>query len=271
MACVRAALDRNGIIDDPYARMLLTVEMRAVLRALSLPGLHRLTSTPFFAALATRVAFFDREVQRALDHGIGQIVVLGAGYDTRAWRFERPGATFIEVDHPDTQQAKRQRAAACPTQPSYVAADLRDPLAPRLEPPAFDSARPALFVIEGVTMYLDEAEVAGLLTQVRDLAGPGSRLAVNFAAPRARRSAPRWLARAGGEPQRLFTTVTQAAQLVRGAGWQEVHGDSLRDVAGDVLGEAAGPLPIERISGDAAVVTATSAVTFGKGGNCHTP
>ena len=247
------------MIDDPYTHMLLTREMRAALRALSLQGLRQLRSTTFFAALATRVAFFDQEVQRALDDSIRQIVVLGAGFDTRAWRFERPGATFVEVDHPDTQHAKRRRAAACRTQPSYVAADLRDPLAPRLVPPIFDPAQPALFVIEGVTMYLDKADVASLLTQVHDLAGTGSRLAVNFAAPRARRSPLRWLARAGGEPQRLFTTVTQAAQLVRDAGWQEVRSTSLREAARDVLGEAARQLPIERISNDAAVVTATHA------------
>ena len=62
--------------------------------------------------LALRVAYLDRLVGLAVDRlSIRQVVILGAGYDTRAARLPRAGVTFFEVDHPATQAAKRERLA----------------------------------------------------------------------------------------------------------------------------------------------------------------
>ena len=123
--------------------------------------------SPFLAALAARIVFFDREVGAALDDGISQVVIIGAGYDARAWRFARPGVAFYEVDHPATQSEKIDRAP--PGGPTYVAVDLSvDPLVDTLAASGFDIGRPALFVIEGVTMYLTDAMVRRLLSQLAE-------------------------------------------------------------------------------------------------------
>lgn len=81
---------------------MLTPSMRAAAETLKrLP--RRLTDTAFYAGLATRTLAIDRELERALDDGIAQVVIIGAGYDSRAWRLARDGVRFIEVDHPATQ------------------------------------------------------------------------------------------------------------------------------------------------------------------------
>ena len=62
---------------------------------------------PMETWLALRVAYLDRLVGLAVDQlSIRQVVILGAGYDTRAARLPRAGVTFFEVDHPATQAQK---------------------------------------------------------------------------------------------------------------------------------------------------------------------
>ena len=76
--------------------------------------------------LALRVAYLDRLVGLAVDRlSIRQVVILGAGYDTRAARLPRAGVRFFEVDHPATQAAKRERLAQLDGYP-VDAATLRD-------------------------------------------------------------------------------------------------------------------------------------------------
>src|SRR5438876_158858 len=90
VAQVRAVLADKGVIDDPYAFAMLSIGMKAAEAAMARPPLERRTNSPFFASLAARTLFFDREVASALDGGIRQVVIIGAGCDSRAWRFARP-------------------------------------------------------------------------------------------------------------------------------------------------------------------------------------
>ena len=64
------------------------------------------------ARLAARTRFFDEQVLAALDRGIRQVVIAGAGYDDRALRFRSPGVRYFELDHPATQADKRRLLAA---------------------------------------------------------------------------------------------------------------------------------------------------------------
>src|SRR4029450_5111549 len=68
--------------------------------------------SPSFAFLAARTVFFDQAVARALDEGVRQVVIAGAGHDSRTGRGARPAGGFFEVDHPATQVDKRRRAPA---------------------------------------------------------------------------------------------------------------------------------------------------------------
>ena len=61
--------------------------------------------------IRARTVFFDDAVLDAIDRGVKQVVILGAGYDGRALRFRTPGVQFFEVDHPATQVDKLRRLA----------------------------------------------------------------------------------------------------------------------------------------------------------------
>jgi len=128
--------------------------------------------TPMARYLAARTAFFDRAV---VGWDGPQVVALGAGYDGRSLRYDRP--RWWELDHPATSADKLARLDRLGIRPAaeHVAADfLTDPLVL----PAHDPAAPTLFLCEGVLAYLPAAAVARLLTWAASVAGPGSRLAV---------------------------------------------------------------------------------------------
>jgi methyltransferase (TIGR00027 family) len=113
-----------------------------------------------------RKRWLETAVRAALDRGVRQVVVLGAGFDTLACRLqgERPDVCFIELDHPATQAPKRT-ALGDATELAFLAADLAtDSPADVLRAcPAFAADKPTLFIAEGLLMYFPEKRVAELL------------------------------------------------------------------------------------------------------------
>lgn len=177
-----------------------------------------------------RTAYVDDAVAGAAGLGIEQVVILGAGYDSRAARLARPRLRFFEVDHPVTQAAKRAamlRTRLDPTAvPVMVAVDFAaDDLEARLREAGFRADRPALFVWEGVTMFLRRPAVESTLAAIARLAAPGSRLVADFNYPRKGTLGCR-AAKGLGEPCRFAIAPDQAAVLL-GA-----HGLTVVDVAG---------------------------------------
>jgi len=113
--------------------------------------------------------FFDDEVRRAAEGGVGQVVVIGAGYDSRAWRFARPSLRFFEVDHPATQAAKRL-AIDERRNLDFIAADLAEErLQDALAGGAYRRDASSVFVIEGLLMYLTDAQIAVLFAAIAEL------------------------------------------------------------------------------------------------------
>jgi methyltransferase (TIGR00027 family) len=118
-----------------------------------------------------RVKHIDAILGAELDAGISQLVILGAGYDTRAYRFADAlrGVRVYEVDHPLTAALKRRKVirllGALPSHVSYVDADFqRDDTAECLAVHEYDPTRPTLVILSGVTHYLPEPAVSALLT-----------------------------------------------------------------------------------------------------------
>jgi methyltransferase (TIGR00027 family) len=211
-----------GVIDDPVANRMLPPGWPLVARMLRAPGARRLGASTF-AYLAARTLFYDSFVQDAVRDGIRQVVVVAAGYDSRASRFARPGVDFYEIDLPPTQADKRLRApdgAAI-----YVPADVTEPaMVDELTGAGFVAQRPTAFTVEGLTMYLSEHDVRMLLRRLADLGGPGSRLAVNFGVGFERQGSDRGrMARqvmtAGGEQFRFRMRPEHATEFLARAGW----------------------------------------------------
>jgi len=168
---VRAHLTWVGVLDDPWAETMLRPRWRVMGHAMRRWPLTRYARSAAFSFLAARTLFFDDTVTGALDAGVHQVAVIGAGYDSRAWRLARPSVRCFEVDHPATQRDKRLRAPG--GGPTYVAADLsRDSLAQVLPTAGFEPGVASVFVVEGLTMYLPERTVIAMLSTLAELSGP---------------------------------------------------------------------------------------------------
>ncbi len=184
--------------------------------------------------LGARTRFFDAATLAAIEAGVEQVVIVGAGYDGRALRFRQPGVRFFEVDHPTTQGDKRRRVERLGIAAdgiSYVAHDLtHGGLSEALAPAGHDAARPSLFICEGLLLYLARPVAEELMRGLRGCAGPGSRLALSAhernpeAGPvgRARTAAQRALLAAIREPRRSLFEPGELSGLLERAGWSVV-------------------------------------------------
>jgi methyltransferase (TIGR00027 family) len=178
--------------------------------------------------LAARTAFFDRVVLGAVDRGVRQVVVGAAGYDGRAFRYAKPGVRWFEVDHPATQRDKLARLGRLGIDASrvrFVGADFRtDPVAELLLGAGLDPGSAALFLLEGVAVYLEPAVLSSLLAQLRQVAAPGSRMAISVSLSldhdRAARARFEASVAAMGEPARSTFDAEEAEALLARAGWQ---------------------------------------------------
>jgi len=187
-------------IRDPLVADLLPRPDRVVVRAARAVALPR-PAVGLVAHAALRMHAMDRAVDEALeavdaldDVGAGDavggaardramVVILGAGFDTRAWRLPGvAGRRVVEVDRAATQAAKRGRLSALPApvaDVSFVAADLRtDDLADVLDRAGQDSGRPLVWVWEAVVPYLPAAAVDATLAELARRSPAGSRLLV---------------------------------------------------------------------------------------------
>ena len=163
-------LDHPVVFADPLALAILGPEAEAALRAdPKSAGTSRIA--PYLRAfLAARGRFAEEELARAVERGVGQYVVLGAGLDTFAFRNPySPGALQVyEVDHPATQAWKRQRLAeagiAVPPDLMFAPLDFQDrTLGDGLAAAGFDPGRSAFFSWLGVSMYLTPQAVIATL------------------------------------------------------------------------------------------------------------
>jgi methyltransferase (TIGR00027 family) len=200
-------------------------------------GELRITEGRMHDYLAARTAFFDQIVVGALDGGMRQVVIGGAGYDGRALRYAKPGVRWFEVDHPATQADKRERldrlGLAAP-HVQFVAADFAaDPVADLLLAAGLDATAPALFLLEGVAVYLEPAVVDAVLDQFRQAAGPGSRLAISVSlsgeSDRGGRAGFQASVAARGEPARSGFAADEAEGILARAGWLVTKGSQGSD------------------------------------------
>lgn len=132
-----------------------------------------------------RTRFIDEVVEKALLQGIEQVVILGAGLDTRPYRLagmER--AQVFEVDLPSMQETKKKRLrkhfGRLPANVTFVPIDFdKESLEAVLSAAGFDSSKPTPFVWEGVTQYLSEEAVRRTLAFVGTSA-PGTILVFTY-------------------------------------------------------------------------------------------
>jgi methyltransferase (TIGR00027 family) len=166
-----------------------------------------------------RTRVIDDFVVAAVHGGCTQLVLLGAGYDTRASRLAALSSTVVfEVDHPATQARKRKAMGTLGGRVRYVPVDFeRDPLAPALGDAGFEREQRTCVVWEGVFSYLTPAAIDETLAALVGLCAGGSRILLTYVDRRALDTSdphPRaWLAAVSdvGEPFRTGLHPSEAA------------------------------------------------------------
>jgi len=216
---------RPLVLDDPIAVRILGSHAEELEHT---PGRDpankpRPFSIALRAFLVARSRYAEDLLAQAVARGVAQYVLLGAGLDTFAHRNPYPRLRVFEVDHPATQQWKRELlrsgSLADPPNLAYVPVDFeRQPLADRLHAAGFDATAPSLFAWLGVVPYLT---LDAFRATLRFIAAqpPGSGVVFDYAQPR---SALPWREQLAfdslaarvhlaGEAFQLFFTPTKVA------------------------------------------------------------
>jgi methyltransferase (TIGR00027 family) len=179
------------VFEDPFALALTSKGWRAVLS-------NRVTHWLVFghapsslkavlAQVLVRSRFAEDALAKALANGIRQYVIVGAGLDSYALR--HPDATgrvrVFEVDHPDTQRAKRQRlqalAVSLPANLEFVGVDFeKQALGAALGASSYRTDVPAFFSWLGTTHYLSPQATLGTLRSIAQSAAPASEVVLDY-------------------------------------------------------------------------------------------
>lgn len=225
------------LLEDPYARRFVRrailrllcarLVVRPALRVLDklFPGLH--------AIIILRVRYADDAIVAARAAGIRQVVLVGAGFDSTAFRHAPWGeAVLFEVDQPATQRAKLTALDRNGLDPQvevvYVPCDFEyESIAERLLAAGFDAEAQSLFIWLGVSYYLNRDAFSATLDDLAAVSPPGSRLVLDYMDPEvidgttklsgARRAA-RYVKRRR-EPYKLGLRPDAAADLVARGGF----------------------------------------------------
>jgi methyltransferase (TIGR00027 family) len=184
----RTAADR--VCFDPLAERLLDARYRVLLAWPLRAAVVRLIESRFAGHhhyVLTRTRHIDDFLADRLAPGVAQLVVLGAGYDSRAYRFgdRLSGVAVFEVDHPATSRRKVAAVAnifgAPPAHVTYVPIDFdRERLDAKLAQAGYRSAVRTLFLWEGTTPYLTAQAVDDTLRFVRTTSAPGSAVVFDY-------------------------------------------------------------------------------------------
>jgi len=137
--------------------------------------------------IAGRVRYIDDYLEGCIDDGIEQLVILGAGYDSRAYRVDilKGKVKVFEVDHPATQTVKMEKVkkifGSLPHHVVYVPIDFENQkLDERLFESGYDKNLKTLFIWEGVTYYITPEAVDTTLAFVAKNSGEGSSIIFDY-------------------------------------------------------------------------------------------
>jgi methyltransferase (TIGR00027 family) len=164
--------DSPKVLDDPLAVRIIGREVAGTLSRIA----DKLSPSARYmrAFMAARARYAEDELALAVRRGTTQFVILGAGLDTFAYRNPFPNLRVFEVDHPATQEWKRQRLhaenIAIPDSVTYAAVDFNhQTLSDGLRAANFQADKPAFFSWLGVTMYLEPQTVLDTLRLIHTM------------------------------------------------------------------------------------------------------
>jgi methyltransferase (TIGR00027 family) len=181
------------LFDDPLALQLLPLGWRVFFRLVYLPGLRsvvlslrerRMPGT--LGAILCRTRYIDDVLKRSLEEGLEQLVILGAGFDGRAYRIAGMNQVQVfEVDLPGTRKLKQIRLekvlGAVPENVTLIGMDFdQQNLDDVLRAAGFQKGKRTLFIWEGVTQYITAEAVDHTLEFVSGVSGVGSAIVFTY-------------------------------------------------------------------------------------------
>lgn len=179
--------ENKRVINDPFAYKLLPLGWRVLVRLLFLPGLRSLVlllrekrMPGSLGGFLCRARYIDDVLEKALEAGMDQVVILGAGFDSRAYRI--PGVDQVqvyEVDLPGARRLKKKRVekvlGSVPENVTLVGMDFENQeLDEVMSSAGFQKGKRTFFIWEGVTQYLTPEAVDNTLEFVLKVSGEGS-------------------------------------------------------------------------------------------------
>jgi methyltransferase (TIGR00027 family) len=174
--------DRLAISLLPYFVMLLIripFAVRLFLRIFAARGIYEY--------VISRTKYIDAVFRQALSDQFAQILIFGAGFDTRALRFQEKArqTRIFELDAHTTQEAKigqyQKRRLNIPSNLVFIAIDFGKELLPdKLDMAGFHKDRKSLFILEGLLMYLEPESVHTTFQTIREYAGTGSLVVFDY-------------------------------------------------------------------------------------------
>jgi methyltransferase (TIGR00027 family) len=177
------------LVEDRAAVRFLDPRLRGVVHAARLSPLRSLITAfidrrwpgPRLSGVV-RTRVIDDLVRDAIRGGCTQLVLLGAGYDTRATRLPEAASTLVfEIDHPSTQARKREALGMTPAHVRYVPLDFeRDSLAHSLTDAGLDPGRQSCVVWEGVFSYLSAEAIDLTLAALVETCAPGNLIILTY-------------------------------------------------------------------------------------------
>ena len=224
---------------DPTARFFLNEKGKRSLAKVeqgaqaARPGFRVRAARGMADMMALRTVAIDAAVRSAIAAGATQLVILGAGYDGRAWRMsELAGVKVFEVDRPGTQQDKRARVTELPPPVgvvSFVSIDFeRESLDAVLKTAGHDASVPTCWIWEGVVMYLTRQAMHATVAAIGGRSAIGSTLIVNYHTAHSG-FIGRLMLRLIGEPQISDWTPEEVAADLRGVGFAVREDSAMTD------------------------------------------
>ena len=179
--------EAERICYDPYARALITGGISSFLSKLFIEsGIYERMAPGATAFVIGRERCIDDFLKACLSEGLDQVVLLGAGFDTRAYRIAGIERTRVfEIDQSATQEVKLQRLKKIldplPAHVTFLPVDFNtQTLGERLQSGGYNERGKTLFIWQGVTYFLTAEGVDGTLSFIANNSGPGSAVIFDY-------------------------------------------------------------------------------------------
>jgi len=178
--------ETRRICYDPYARTFLPTVSYFLIKLIVDSGLYERMGPGAVGFIVVRERYIDDYLKAGLAEGLDQVVLLGAGFDTRAYRIPGIEQTRVfEIDYPATQETKRKGLKKVidplPGYVTFLPVDFNtQSLGEQLQNSGYNEQAKTLFIWQGVTYFLEAKGVDSTLDFIANHAGPGSSVIFDY-------------------------------------------------------------------------------------------